>query len=109
MSNVKVREHKFEIDGVEYTFRLDFRALDKFDERYDNAMDIFNKFLNGKRYYNCIVKILSCACVERDFTEDELSKLLSFDFPTMKKLDEIALSLMQGIVSGKEGNEEGKN
>lgn len=93
-----VQEYKIKIGKVEYTFRLDFEALIKFNERYENALDIFNTFLEGKNEYSCIVKIMSCACVEKDFTEKELRSSLSFDLPTMKLLDLINLNLIKGSI-----------
>jgi len=107
--NIKVNEFKIQIDGSECTFRLDFNALIKFNERYDDAMADFNNFLQGKELYNCIVKILSCACVEKEFTEEELKHSLSFDFKTMKLMDEITFALVEGILSDKKDEPKGKN
>lgn len=108
MVNVKVSEFKIKIDGKQYTVRLDFRALIKFENRYENAMPIFNNFLQGKNVYDCILKILSCACVEKDFTEKELASQLSFDFQTMKLMDEITFALIEGITE-KSDDESEKN
>lgn len=55
--SIDVKEFKITLDGTEYTFRLDFRALKRFDEQYDNALEIFNNFLSGKNTYDCIVKV----------------------------------------------------
>lgn len=102
--NIKVEERKLTIDGKEYTFRLDFKALIKFEERYESAIDMFNQFLQQKNIYGTAVKILSCSCVERDFTEEELADILGFNLPTMNLIDEVTLYLMVGSV---EKNEEG--
>jgi len=104
MVNVEVREFKIKINGTEYTFRLDFRALLKFNNRYVNAMLIFNDFLAGKDIYNCIIKILSCACVEKEFTEAELEESLSFDFRNLKLMDEITFVLVEGIINDEKDN-----
>lgn len=132
-----VQEYKLKIGDKEYTFRLDFKALIKFNERYkgyktiplldkdkkpviDNktgeakiielgALDIFNNFINGEDQYGGIVKILSCACKEKDFTEDELLELLSFDFPTMKILDLITNSMIEGSLTLSRGNNDKEN
>jgi hypothetical protein len=113
MINVVVNEFKIGIKGTEYTFRLDFRALKNFNNRYENAMQIFNEFLAGKNIYDCIVKILSCSCVEKEFTEAELESNLSFDFKTMKLMDEITFALVEGILSEEKektkGNKKAKN
>lgn len=109
MVNVNVNEFKIGLEGKEYTFRLDFKALIKFNKKYDNAMIIFNEFLAGKNIYDCIIKILSCSCVEREFTEDELESKLSFDFKTMKLIDEITFALIEGILSDEKGNKKEKN
>lgn len=112
MINIEVNEYKIGIEGIEYTFRLDFRALKKFTKKYENAMIIFNEFLAGKDIYDCIVKILSCACVEKEFTQEELETKLSFDFKTMKLMDEITFALVEGILSDKKdnkGNKKAKN
>ncbi len=135
-----VQEYKLKIGDKEYTFRLDFKALIKFNERYKRyktiplldknkkpvidertgepkvielgALDIFNGFINGDDQYGGLVKILSCSCKEKDFTEDELLESLSWDFPTMKVLDLITNSMIQGSITlakGNSGSEKGKN
>lgn len=106
--NVEVKEFKIKIDGKEYTFRLDFKALLKFTNRYENALDIFNDFLQGKNAYDCMIKILSCACVEREFAEDELAKNIPFSFSTMKLFDGITFALIEGVLQEKD-DEEVKN
>lgn len=109
MINIKVREFKVKLDGKEHTFRLDFRALMRFEERFGvEGLVLFNEFLQGKNVYGNITKILSCACVERDLTEKELAGSLSFDFQTMKLMDEITFALIEGIVE-KPGGGKGKN
>lgn len=119
-----VQEYKLQIGKKEYTFRLDFKALMKFNERYKgyktiaevedgkykldsnnnpiikelNAIDIFNKFINTPGDYEDLVKILSCACIDKEFTEEEMLESLSFDFPTMLILDGIANRMIQGSI-----------
>lgn len=109
MVNVEVQEFKIKIDNREYTFRLDFIALLKFDKKYgQEGLELFNKFLGGNSIYECIIKILSCACVEKEFTEEEIAKMLPFNFKTMKLFDEITVALIQGILQDKEESK-GKN
>ncbi|WP_019850626.1 hypothetical protein [Desulfitobacterium sp. PCE1] len=107
--NVAVNEFKIGLDSIEYTFRLDFRALLKFTKRYKDALVIFNEFLTGKDIYGCIVKILSCSCLEKEFTEDELVEQLSFDFKTMKLMDEITFALIDGVLSEDKGDKKSKS
>lgn len=109
MINIVVNEFKIGIEGKEYTFRLDFKALKKFNDRYKNAMVIFNDFLAGQNIYDCIVKILACACVEKEFTEEDIETKLSFDFKTVKLMDEITYALIEGIMSDEKGNKKEKN
>lgn len=114
MANIEVKEYKIKMDEKEYTFRLDFKALIKFNNKFENSMEIFNNFLQGKNIYDCITKILSCSCKEKEFTEDELAESLSFDFKTMKLFDEITFTLIEGVMgeTGKKktkGNKETKN
>ena len=104
MANIEVKEFKIKLKDKEYTFRLDFKALIKFNNRYDKAMEIFNDFLQGKNVYEAIVKILSCSCTEKDFTDYELSELLSFDYKTMKLMDEVTFSLIEGMIDKSEGS-----
>lgn len=120
-----VQEYKLQIGESEYKFRLDFKALMKFNEKYkdykvvpviengkvkldkDNkpvmkalgALDIFNKFINTPGDYEDLIKILSCSCVERDFTEEEMLGKLSFDYPTMIVLDGITNRMIQGSLT----------
>lgn len=109
--NIKVNEFKIEIGGEEYTFRLDFLALIKFEEKLGLAgITAFNEFLQGKNTYRNIIKILSCACVERDFEEDELARGLSFDFNTMQLMDKITFALVEGVFGEQtKGKSEAKN
>ncbi len=104
MINIKVKEFKIKLNGVEYTFRLDFNALMKFENRYGiDGIILFNNFLQGNETYSSIVKILSCSCVEKEFDENELAGLLSFDFQTMKMMDEITFALIEGMINKSDG------
>lgn len=109
--NIQVKEFKIKLNGNEYTFRLDFKALMKFENKFGKeGLILFNNFLQGNEVYSSIVKILSCSCVEKEFTEEELSSLLSFDFQTMKMMDEITFALIEGMIDrGKEGKNEETN
>lgn len=113
MINVQVREFKIKLGGKNYTFRLDFKALMKFENKYGkDGFILFNNFLQGNEVYSSIVKILSCCCIEKEFEEEELSSLLSFDFKTMKLMDEITFALVEGMIdksAGKEGKNEETN
>jgi len=109
MVNVEVKEFKIGLNGEEYTFRLDFKALLKFNSKYKNSIDIFNEFLQGGNRFGCVVKILTCCCVERDFTEEELMESLGFSFKVMKLIEEIGFSLMEGILSDEKGDKNKKN
>lgn len=110
MVNIEVKEFKIKINGEECTFRLDFKALIKFDNKYGiEGMKIFNNFLSGKNTYECIIKILSCSCVEIDFSEEELARNLSFNFNTMRLFDNITFALAEGLLSESKGSNEEKN
>lgn len=98
MINTRVAERKLTINDKEYTFRLDFEALIKFEKKYENAIEIFNEFLKEKSIYGTAIKILSCSCVEKDFTEEELAKSLGFNLPTMNLIDDITFYLVLGSV-----------
>lgn len=105
MINVKVKEFKIKLNDKEYTFRLDFNALMKFEERYkENAINIFNSYLRGEETYSNIIKILSCCCVEKNLEEKELAGLLPFNFKTMKMMDEIAIELASGLINDNKGD-----
>lgn len=120
------------------TFRLDFDALIKFNERYKDyktvteigedgkpvfdadgnpvtrklgALDIFNDYLQGKNQYDCEIKILSCACVERELTEAELRRNISWNLPAMKVFDSISNEMIIGSLEfgKKEENDNSKN
>jgi hypothetical protein len=108
MVNVQVKEFKIKINDKEYTFRLDFKALIKFENKYENAIQLFNEFLQGHNQYNNIVKILSCSCVEKEWKEEELANSLSFDFKTMTLMDEITYALVEGLVEKNDGKEKNK-
>jgi hypothetical protein len=111
MINIKVKEFKINLSDKVYTFRLDFNALMKFENKYKyeedkdgnviskESMVMFNEFLQGSNVYENMVKILSCACVEKEFEEEELATLLSFDFQTMKLMDEITFALVEGMIN----------
>ncbi|NYB73853.1 hypothetical protein HZF24_06835 [Sedimentibacter hydroxybenzoicus DSM 7310] len=104
MINIEVREFKIRLNGKEYTFRLDFRALIKFEKKYGkDGLILFNNFLKGEDVYDSIIKILSCSCEEREFEETELARLLSFDFQTMQLMDKITFALVEGMITKTEG------
>lgn len=109
MVNVEVKEFKIKLGGNEYTFRLDFKALLKFNKKYENALEIFNNFLGGKDVYDAVIKILSCSCIEKDFTEEELSNLFAFNFACMDLVDKITVALIEGVMGENEGKSDGKN
>lgn len=94
-----IKEYKIEIGEKVYTFRLDFKALIKFNSKYENALEIFNNYLSQKNEYECLIKILSCSCVEKDFSEEELLNSFSFDLPTMKLLDLIGINMIKGSIA----------
>lgn len=107
--NIEVKEFKIKISKIEYTFRLDFEALRKFENKYGaDGIKIFNEFLTGKNVYDCIVKILSCSCIEKEWEEKELSKAIPFNFKVMKLFDEVTFALAEGIIAdaNEEENEE---
>lgn len=107
-----VQDYKLQIGEEEYTFRLNFKALMKFEDKYEDSMKIYNDFLAGKKQYANEIKMLSCACTERDFTEDELAEKISWDFPTMKVLDAMANNMFYGslvIKDDKKKNSKEKN
>lgn len=108
----KVQEYKVEIGEETLTFRFDFKAIIKFEERYDNSTEIVNKYLNQQKQYSNLIKILSCCCVEKDFTEKELSETISFDFQTMKLFDGIGYRMLVGsldLTKEDDSKKEGKN
>lgn len=109
MINVDVKEFKIKMGKKVYTFRLDFKALLKFHNKYDNGVEIFNEFLQGKNFYEAMVKILSCACVEKDWKEEELAKELPFNFETMTLMDKIMFTLVEGALDDSKGESKGKN
>ena len=95
----KVQEYKLEIGNEKYTFRFDMNCVLKLEERYDNSTQIINDFIQFKQEYTNAIKILSCACVEKDLTEEELKRSLSMDFPTMKVIDNICYIMIQGSLA----------
>lgn len=108
----EVQEYKLQMGEKEHKFRLDFRALMRFQDRYENSMEIYNNFLRGKKQYINEIKILSCAGADKDWKEEELAEALSFDFPTMKVLDAMAMQMMNGslvVKDDKKKNSKEKN
>lgn len=105
-----VKEYKIEIGNKEYTFKMNFKALAKFQERYENSIQIFNDCISEKNQYVNEIKLLACCCVERDWEEEELAEALSFDFPTLKVLDGIIYNMIVGsmVIKGDKENKKGK-
>lgn len=91
-----VQEYKLNIDNKEYTFRMDFQCICKFEDKYNNSLEIVNNYLQGNKQYSNLIKILSCSCVEKDLEEEELKKEISFDLPTLKVLDSIGYAMLVG-------------
>lgn len=106
-----VKEYKFEMDGKEYNFRMDFKALAKFQEKYENdALEIYNEWIQGKNQYTNAIKILSCCCIEKDWTDEELEKSLGWSYPLMKVFDGILANMMYGsmVIKDDKENKKGK-
>lgn len=106
--SMKVQEFKWNIDDKDYTFRLDFNALDKYYGRFkENSMKNLEAIMKGEGfYYKHIVNLLECSCVEKDFNENELFKNISFDLATLQELDAVGVLLLGELFIVKEGKEE---
>ncbi|URZ15334.1 hypothetical protein [Clostridium felsineum] len=105
----KVEEYKLEIGKKEYTFRLDMSCILKLEKKYENSTEIINQFLSFKKEFTNAIKILSCACVEKEWTEEEFANSLSADFPTMKVIDGICYSMIQGAITLDKSEDEKKD
>lgn len=97
MINIEVKEFKIKLGEKKYTFRLDFKALLKFNKRYENALELINNLLRGKDVYEITLKILCCACVEKEFTEEELEGLLAFNYECLTLIDEVTIAFIDGV------------
>ncbi|WP_066022834.1 MULTISPECIES: hypothetical protein [Clostridium] len=104
----KVQEYKLEIGDKEYTFRFDMNCVKKIEDRYENSTQIINDFLQFKKEFTNAIKILACACIEKDWTEEEFSNSISMDYPTMKIIDGICYSMIQGSLSFDKKKEDDK-
>lgn len=104
--NMVVKEFIIPVGEENYTFRLDFNALRKFENQYGvEGISLFNDFLKGKNTYDCALKILCCACVEKNWEEQELSSALPFNFKVMRLIDDVTFALVDGLFSESESRE----
>lgn len=105
--SMKVQEFKWNIDDEDYTFRLDFNALDKYYSRFkENSMRNLESIMKGEGfYYKHIVNLLECSCKEREFEQDELRNKIGMDFATLQELDMVGVLLLGELFSTKENKE----
>jgi hypothetical protein len=89
MKSVNVKIHYLNIGREKYSFILNMLAAIKCEEKYGNFAEIFNGLLTGDKFYKNAFKMLSCACVEKEWDYEELAKEFSINFPQLKRLDEI--------------------
>lgn len=66
----KVR--KLTINKKDFGFKVTNRVIIKLDEKYDNAGSIIDGIMNGKQFFSNALKLLSCSCIEKEFTLNEL-------------------------------------
>ena len=106
--SMKVQEFKWNIGDKDYTFRLDFNALDKYYSRFEkDSMRNLESIMKGEGfYYKHIVNLLECSCIEKDFKENELFNCISLDLATLQELDAVGVLLLGELFTVKEGNEE---
>lgn len=95
--NVLIKKYGLKIDNKEYTFILDMKAALKCEDKFGNFSEIYNGVILGKKFYTNVFKMLSCACVEKDWDYMELAEKLSMNFYELKKFDQMALDMLEGF------------
>lgn len=87
-------------------FVMDFRAVKKLDKRFGHqeAGRVFKELMNtnSKEFTDCVMKVLSCCCVDKDLQAEELEKILTPDITTFITIDNIAYKLLMGFLGEQE-------
>lgn len=100
--NIIVPERKFKIGDKEYTFRFDFAALLRMEEKFgkESVASLYAYLGKGEKIFETGIMILVASCVERDdLTKEEVISSLPLDMQTLFTFDELLGSLMYGVTS----------
>ncbi|MBS4539826.1 RNA polymerase subunit sigma [Clostridium sp. D2Q-11] len=73
----KVR--KMKIGEKEYSFKMTNKTIFKVDEKYGNYGSVIYGLMQGVQYYTNAVKLISCACIEKEWNIEELIELFTSD------------------------------
>lgn len=60
------------IGEKEYKFKMTNRTVFKVDDKYGNYGKIISGIMEGEQVYTNVLKLLSCSCIEKEWTIDEL-------------------------------------
>lgn len=82
------KTRKLEIEGIEYNFKIINRTILKIDEEYGNYSTILEGIMKGKQFYINALKVLSCACIGKEWGVEELadaltSEQMTFEIPNL--------------------------
>lgn len=71
------KRRKQRIGDKDYSFKMTNKSILQADEKYGNYGSIIYGLMEGEQFYTNALKLISCCCIEKDFTVDELIEELT--------------------------------
>ena len=70
-------KRKFKLGNEELEFEITNKTIFDIDEKYGNYGIVINSLMQNEKLYNNALKIMSCSCVTRELSEDEIIEKLT--------------------------------
>ncbi|MDQ0149213.1 RNA polymerase subunit sigma [Eubacterium multiforme] len=69
-------KRKLILGNEELEFKMTNKTIFDIDEKFNNFGEVINGVMNNTNLYNNSLKVISCACITRELTIDELIEKL---------------------------------
>lgn len=99
---------KFNLAGEELEFKMTNGTIIDIDEKYDNFGDVINGVMYGKKLYGNSIRVISCSCITRELTEEELIEKLTSEQMT-KEIVPLATNIYLDYMGVKQSKEDTEN
>lgn len=80
-------KRKFKLGSEELEFEMTNQTIFDIDEKYGNYGIVINSLMQSEKLYNNALKIMSCSCVTRELSEDEIIEKLTPEQLTIEFVD----------------------
>lgn len=101
-------KRKLNLAGEELEFKMTNGTIIDIDEKYDNFGKVVNGVMNAKNLYSNSIRVISCSCITRELTEEELIEKLTPDQMT-KEIVSLATNIYLDYMGVKQSKEDTEN